>query len=195
MATVALSTIRRPRNPTSRPCSRARSATRWMRGMEVAKQETSTLPRVCARTSRKAGRTSSSPPVVPFCSTFVESESSTRTPRVAPRGERASRSVRSSGGACGSILKSPLVSTTPAGVSMATARLSVTLWATRIGWSRKGPTSTGDARRHFAPVGAHAAVPKAAARKAQREPAAVDRRWPPLGARRRGRRCGPRVRG
>ena len=46
--------------------------------------------RACAaRISRKAGSTSSSPPVVPFCSTFVESESSTRTPCVAPGGERA----------------------------------------------------------------------------------------------------------
>ena len=142
IAVVALSTMRRPRKPTSRPCSRARSATRWMRGIEVAKQETSTFPRVRARTSRNAGSTSSSPPVAPRCSTLVESESSASTPR-SPHAARASRSVRSSGGASASILKSPLVSTTPAFVSMARARLSVTLWATRMGWRRKGPSSTG----------------------------------------------------
>ncbi len=45
IATSALSTIRRPRNPTRRPASRARSATLWIRGTEVAKHDTSTRPR------------------------------------------------------------------------------------------------------------------------------------------------------
>ena len=57
--------------------------------------------RACARRRRwKAGSTSSSPPVRPRCSTLVLSESSASTPR-SPQAASASRSVRSSGGACG----------------------------------------------------------------------------------------------
>jgi hypothetical protein len=64
----------------------------------------------------------------------------------ARRGRPTSASVRA-GGARGSILKSPLASTTPAGVSIASARLSTTLCATRIGCTRKGPISTGSPGR------------------------------------------------
>ena len=140
-ATSALSTMRRPRKETGRRARTARSATRCMRGIDVAKQETRTRPRVRASTSSKAGTTSSSPPVVPGCSTPVLSESRARTPR-SPQWARDSRSVRSAGVAAASILKSPLAITVPAGVSMARARLSRTLWATWIGWTRKGPISS-----------------------------------------------------
>ena len=139
-ATSVLSIIRRPRKPIRRPALIARSATRWIRGIDVAKQETKTRPRVRPKTSRKAGSTSSSPPVRPRCSTFVLSERRARTPR-SPQAARAARSVRSSSDADLSILKSPLARTTPAGVSMASARLSTTLWATWMGWTRNGPTS------------------------------------------------------
>ena len=87
-ATSALSTMRRPRKATGRRARTARSATRWMRGIDVAKQETSTRPRVRARTSSNAGRTASSPPVSPGCSTFVLSESRASTPRSPHCGER-----------------------------------------------------------------------------------------------------------
>ena len=59
----------------------AASATRCMRGIEVAKHETSTRPRVRSMMLSKAGTTSSSPPVVPGRSTFVLSERRARTPR------------------------------------------------------------------------------------------------------------------
>jgi hypothetical protein len=91
-----------------------------MRGIEVAKHDTMTRPGVRARISWNAGATTSSPAVAPGRSTFVLSESKTRTPRL-PQAASASTSVRSSGGAEASILKSPLASTTPAGVSMARA--------------------------------------------------------------------------
>jgi len=125
-ATSTLSTIRLPTKDTERPAAIARSATRWMRGIAVAKHETRTRPGVRAKTSRNAGTTSSSPPVRPRSSTFVLSASSARIPR-SPQADSAARSVRSGSGAVGSILKSPLASTTPAGVSIARARLSRTL--------------------------------------------------------------------
>ena len=140
-ATSALSTMRRPRNATGRPCRSATSATRCMRGIDVAKQERKTRPRVRCMTSSNAGTSESSSGVKPACSTLVLSERRARTPR-SPQAESASRSVRSSSGASGSILKSPLATTTPAGVSIASAKLSETLWATRIGWTRNGPSST-----------------------------------------------------
>ena len=138
--------MRRPRKAIGRPAAAASPATFWMRGTEVAKQETSTRPRVRASTSSKAGTTASSPGVCPGCSTLVLSESSASTPR-SPHSASASTSVRSSGFARASILKSPLASTTPAGVSIASARLSTTLCATRIGCTRNGPISTGSPGR------------------------------------------------
>ena len=150
--------------------------------------------RACARRPpRRRGRTSSSPPVRPRRSTFVLSESSASTPR-SPQADSASRSVRSSGGAVGSILKSPLATTTPAGVSMARARLSSTLWATRMGWTRKGPSSTG------CPGRAGAGPPSRRARAAgcarSRGSGGCRRRAPARpAARTRARRCGPRGRG
>ena len=141
VATPVLSVMRRPMNPIARPAARAASATRWMRGIAVAKQETSTRPRARAKMSRNAGMTSSSHPVRPRCSTLVESDSSTSTPR-SPHADSVSTSVLS-GPVSALILKSPVASTTPAGVSMARARLSSTLCATRIGFTRNGPRVTG----------------------------------------------------
>ena len=78
------------------PPRRRAPATVWIRGTEVAKQETSTRPRVRASTSSKAGTTASSPGVCPGCSTLVLSESSASTPR-SPHSASASTSVRSLG--------------------------------------------------------------------------------------------------
>ena len=75
-----------------------------------------------------------------------------------------------------SILKSPLASTTPAGVSIARARLSRTLCATRIGCTRNGPISTGWPGSEGAQVGVDAALLQPLAREAESEAAAVDGR-------------------
>ncbi len=58
---------------------------------------------------------------------------------------------------------------------MARARLSRTLWATRMGWTRKGPISTGFARDEGPEVGGDASLLKPAPGEAQSEAAAVDR--------------------
>ena len=180
--------------PTRRPRARAMSATRWMRGTDVAKQETSTRPGVRANTSSNAGSTSSSPPVRPRVSTFVLSESSASTPR-SPQARERLEVGWPSGGAVRSILKSPVASTTPAGVSIARARLSVTLCATRIGCTRKGPISTGCPGESVRRSAATLALAQASPREAEREAAAVDRGAAPPQRERAARRCGPRGRG
>ncbi len=167
--------MRRPTKATARPWRAARVATRWMRGSEVAKHETSTRPRVRAKTCSKAGSTSSSLPLGPTASTLVLSASSSSTPR-RPQAASPSRSVCSPGGAWRSILKSPECSTTPAGVSMARARLSGTLWATRRACTRKGPSLDALARPQRPQVASHLALAQAAAGQAQRQRRAVDRR-------------------
>ena len=73
-------------------------------------------------------------------------------------------------------MKSPLASTTPAGVSIARARLSRTLCATRIGWTRKGPTSTGWPGVSVPQVRVDAALLEPLAREAEGEAASVDGR-------------------
>ncbi len=178
--------MRRPRNATGRPASAASRATVSMRGIEVAKQETSTRPRVRASVSSNAGTSVLSPGVEPASSTFVLSESRTSTPR-SPHADSVSRSVRSAGSACGSSLKSPLASTTPAGVSIASARLSSTLCATRIGCTRKGPISTGSPGAERPQIRLDPALHEPTPREAERQPAAVD------GHRRRLQRVGERA--
>ena len=96
-ATSALSTMRRPRK-RHRPAGlgRARSATRWMRGIEVAKQETSTRPRVRSRTSLERGHdvvlAAGEPRLLDVRAVGEQHEHAA----VAPGGESASTSVRSS---------------------------------------------------------------------------------------------------
>ncbi len=99
------------------------------------------------------------------------------------------------GGASASILKSPLASTTPAGVSIARARLSSTLWATRIGCTRKGPISTGSPGTRVREVRRRRRAPAGACGRSPGSDGCRRRARAPPAARRRARRCGPRGRG
>ena len=88
IATSALSTMRRPTKATGRPWRTARSATRCMRGIDVAKQETSDAAAACAQDLLEGGHERVLSPVKPGCSTFVLSESRARTPRSPQARER-----------------------------------------------------------------------------------------------------------
>ena len=173
---------------------RARSATRCMRGIEVAKHETRTRPRVRANTSSNAGTMSSSPPVRPRCSTFVLSESSTQHAAVAPGGERLE---------VGALLGRGV------GVDLEVAarehharrRLDGEREAVEHavghadGMDAEGPDLDRLAGREQAQVRRHAALAQPPSHEAEGEPAAVDRRRRRLQRERRARRCGPRGRG
>ena len=152
--------------------------------------------RACApSTSSNAGSTSSSPAVAPRLLDVRAVGEQRQHAAVAPGRERLEVGALLRSAAAASILKSPLASTTPAGVSMARARLSSTLWATRIGWTRNGPDLLGAPRRERPQVGADRRA-RAGGAARSRGSAGCRRRAPaPPGARRRARRCGPRGRG
>ena len=82
---------------------------------------------------RSAAPTSVSDPVRPGRPTLVESEQRHEHAALAQRGELArSRAARASTG-CGSSLKSPVWTTVPTGVSMASPMPSAMEWVTRMG--------------------------------------------------------------
>ena len=133
-----LRTIERPTKATLRPCAWAASSTCWMRCTWLAKLETMT--RFGARRgtpSRSPGTSSPSDIVKPGTSALVESVRKRSTPS-SPRRAKPRRSVirRSSGN--WSILKSPVCSTRPAAVRIATASASGIEWLTARNSRSKG---------------------------------------------------------
>ena len=91
-----------------------------------------------AKTSSSTGAMSRSERTMPGTSALVESESSRSTPSPPSRANPARSVSRSSSGSW-SILKSPVCSTTPAGVLMATAIASGIEWLTAKNSRSKGP--------------------------------------------------------
>ena len=173
-----------------------RSATRWMRGIEVAKQDTSTRPRVRAKTSSKAGTTASSP----------------RGARRAARRwccRRAARARRGRPSARERVDVGALVGR-GRGVDLEVAarqhdagrRLDGQRRGCRARCARRGSGARGRGRSRPGSPGTSvrssardAALLQPPAREAEGEPAAVDRAPAPPRARRTARRCGPRGRG
>ena len=134
-----LRTIERPTKATRRPCSWAASRICWMRCTWLAKL--ATMIRFWALgEDRVAGRWRCRARAVtkPGTSALVESDSSRSMPS-SPSRAKARRSVSRPSSGSWSILKSPVCTTMPAGVRMATARASGMEWLTATNSQSKGP--------------------------------------------------------
>ncbi len=116
-------TMDRPTSATLRPCAAAASMTCCTRCTWLAKQDT--MIRCCAasNTSDSTGPIVRSVVTTPGISALVESDISRSTPS-APSRAKPPRSVSRPSSGSWSILKSPVCSTSPARVRMATARAS-----------------------------------------------------------------------
>ena len=121
MAISALSIMRRPTNVTRRPAWMARSATRCIRGIEVAKQETRTRPGVAFEDCLEGGDDGFLALGEPLAARRWCCRTAERGHRGAPRGEALH--VRAFvGRRRGVDLEVAAHHTTPAGVSIARAR-------------------------------------------------------------------------
>src|SRR5665647_3511216 len=134
-----LRTMERPTKATLRPCWWAASRTCWMRCTWLAKLETMTRPGQVRNTVSMAGVSSRSEVVNPGTSALVESTRNRSTPSAATRANEP-RSVRRPSRGNWSILKSPVCSTSPAGVRIATARPSGIEWLTAMNSQSNGPS-------------------------------------------------------
>ena len=135
-----LRTIERPTKATLRPWWCAASRTCWMRCTWLAKLETMIRRGAVRKTSSIAGVRSRSEVVNPGTSALVESIRNRSTPS-SPSRANARRSVIRPSSGNWSILKSPVCSTIPAGVRMATARPSGMEWLTATNSQSKAPNA------------------------------------------------------
>ena len=156
--------------------ARATSAARWMRGMEVAKQETRTRPRVRAKISSKAGIRSSSPPVRPRTSTLVLSERRASTPRSPQRGEGLHVGALVGGASRADLEVAAREHHARRGLDGEGQAVERRCARRGSGCTRKGPSVDGLPGDEHAEVGLDAALPQPAPREAEGEAAAVDRR-------------------
>src|SRR5271163_1299989 len=106
--------------------------------MEEEKQLKNSFCLVREKISSNRGRTAHSLGVYPARSTLVESWNRANTPRL-PYSAKPCRSNALPSGGERSILKSPVCTITPTGVSIARATQSTRLWVTRIGSMVNGP--------------------------------------------------------
>ena len=133
-----LRTMDRPTKATFRLCLTAVSSTCCTRCTWEAKQATMIRWSAWEKTSLSTGAMSRSDRTMPGTSALVESDSSRSTPS-APSLAKPARSVSRPSRGSWSILKSPVCSTTPAGVLMATAMASGIEWLTAKNSQSKGP--------------------------------------------------------
>ena len=133
-----LRTIERPTNATLRPWSCAASRTCWIRCTWLAKLDTMIRRGAVRKTSWMAGDRSRSAVVKPGTSALVESVRKRSTPS-SPSRANARRSVIRSSSGNWSILKSPVCSTRPAAVRIATASPSGIEWFTATNSQSNGP--------------------------------------------------------
>ncbi len=105
----------------------------------LAKQVTATRPRSEAITSARVSRTSDSEPEWPSTIALVESQIIASTP-CSPSAANAASSVGGPTSGCGSSFQSPVCSTVPAVVVIASACASGTECATRRKRSANGPS-------------------------------------------------------
>ena len=133
-----LRTIDRPISATLRPCRCAASMICWTRWTCEAKHATMIRFSAVRKISSMTGAISRSLVTNPGTSALVESDISRSTPS-APSRAKAPRSVRRPSSGSWSILKSPVWSTSPAGVRIATARASGIEWFTAMNSQSNGP--------------------------------------------------------
>ncbi len=136
---VMLRTIERPMKATLRPFAAAASMTCCTRCTWLEKLATMTRRGALAMTLSSTGPMSRSRAVKPGTSAFVESVMKRSTPR-SPRRAKARRSVMRRSSGSWSILKSPVCSTVPATVWIATASASGMEWLTATNSRSKGPS-------------------------------------------------------
>ncbi len=128
-----------------RSCARAgarsprASCSRWTFDANIATTTACSAP---ATIASSALPTPSSLPVGPAASMFVESLKRRSTPSRASSSKRGTSNVSPSGGAS-SNLKSPVCTTSPASVRIASAVASAIEWVTRMGSTSKEPTRSG----------------------------------------------------
>ena len=134
-----LRTIDRPTYATLRLCATAASSTCWTRCTWLAKQATMSRCWLFWNTRSSTGLMSASGVVNPGTSAFVESVRNRSTPS-SPSRAKARRSVIRPSSGSWSILKSPVCSTMPAPVRIATARASGMEWLTAMNSSSNGPS-------------------------------------------------------
>src|SRR2546425_1285988 len=139
-AISTLSTMLRPTKATFRPTRCAISMTCWMRWMDDAKQESTTLRGAVRQSSSMRGTTARSVGVKPGRSTFVLSLKSARTPSLPQRAKACTSNAAPSTGVW-SILKSPVWRITPSGVRTASATQSIVLCVTPMNSISYGPIS------------------------------------------------------
>ena len=134
-----LRTIERPTYATLRWWATAASSTCWTRCTWLAKQATMIRCWLLWNTRSSTGLMSTSGVVKPGTSALVESVRKRSTPS-SPSRAKARRSVIRPSSGSWSILKSPVCSTVPAPVRIATARASGMEWLTAMNSSSNGPS-------------------------------------------------------
>src|SRR6266545_5318053 len=137
-ATPMLRTIDRPTYATLRRCLTAASITCWTRCTWEAKQATMTRCFELANTRSSTGEISRSRVVKPGTSELVESTQNRSTPSSPSRANARRSVIRLSSGSW-SILKSPVCSTIPAPVRIATTSASGIEWFTATNSHSNGP--------------------------------------------------------
>ena len=131
-------TIERPTKATLRRRSWAASSTCWMRWTWLAKLATMMRLSALAKVCRSTCEMSRSGGTKPGTSALVESARSRSMPS-SPSRANVGRSVRRPSSGSWSILKSPVATTMPAGVRMATASASGMEWLTATNSQSNGP--------------------------------------------------------
>ena len=131
----------RPSVITCRPAAKPASAAARNRATFEAKVVTKTRPCVPRASSPSVAATSASDGLAPSRSTLVELQISASTPS-SPISRKRRSSVGRPIGGVGSIFQSPVWTTTPAGVRIASAQLSGIEWATGTNSTSNGPMAT-----------------------------------------------------
>ena len=131
-----------PLMTTVRPRSRARSKTSWMRWMWLENSVTTMRPGASSKTLPRDSMTALSVRERPSRSTLVESENSRRAPSGPAKSRNVARSVPLPARGWGSILKSPLWTMRPTGVSTPKPKPSGMEWHTGKKWKVMSPRAT-----------------------------------------------------
>ena len=139
LAAEVIRCIDRPARQTRRPQASAARMTLSTRATLEAKQPTATLPFSEPISSARATFTSASDPATPSTKTLVESHTIASTPS-SPRRRMVSTSVRSPMTGSASIFQSPVCSTVPSGVLIASPLGSGIEWVMVTKVTSKSPS-------------------------------------------------------
>ena len=169
-----LRTIERPTRQTRRPCAAAASSTCCTRCTWLAKQATMIRAGERWNTPSSTGPISRSAMTKPGTSALVESTRNRSTPS-SPSRENPARSVSRPSSGSWSSLMSPVCSTSPAGVRMATASASGMEWLTAKYSQSNAPCRSRPPSRDLQQVRGQPVLPALGRDQGQREPGADDR--------------------